>query len=176
MALNARQAAFVRHYAAGADGVRGNASASYAAAGYSARGHVAEVNANRLLRNAAVKAAVKRAHAAAEKAATQTLADWKDLAVDAQRRVVTIAHGRLPDPETAAPGIAIVDRETSAVGKLLLDANLEIIERGYPKKLQVEHSGEIKGGVLAVPIPVAQQDWDAMAKAQQEKLGHVTAG
>lgn len=166
-ALNARQAEFVRHYTAGADGVRGNATQAYRAAGYTSR--AAEVEAAKLVRNPKVRAAIAVAHAAAEGGAARKLKDWKDLAVDAQQRTESLAAGFLPDPANGGREARICDRDTAAVGKLLLQANLALIERGYPQKLQLEHSGRIDGR-LAVTVIYEDKKTDdsgAMAEAAE---------
>src|SRR5215470_14782273 len=76
--LNPRQRAFVQHYIAGADGVRGNATAAYRAAGYTPRTDtVAAITASQLLRNPKVAAAIRRYHAQADAAAIAKLRDWK---------------------------------------------------------------------------------------------------
>jgi phage terminase small subunit len=67
VALNDRQAAFVREY------LRcGNATEAYQRAGYKASGHAAEVNASRLLRNAEVFQAVEAARARIEEESVVT--------------------------------------------------------------------------------------------------------
>ena len=40
----------------------------------------------------------------------------------------------------------------------------------YTDKRKVEHSGEVKGGVLAVPIAVSADDWGQAARQQQSAL------
>lgn len=138
--LNARQREFVRHFTAGADGVRGNATQAFIAAGYSPKG--ADAMGPRLLGNARVAAAIAEVHAAAESAATNKLRDWKDMAPAAQDRLERIAHGYLPATGTDGEiPIVTLGRDGAAVAKVILDANKELIERAYPKKLEVEHSG-----------------------------------
>lgn len=151
--LNARQAAFVRHYTAGADGVRGNLTQSYIAAGYMARGNVAETAAARLFRNVRVRAAIDAAHAKAEAAAGRKLRDWKELAGDAQVRLATLAAGQIPDPTTPALGRTLIgDRDDAAAANVILAANREILERAEPKKLQVQI--EDPAGALAALLGV----------------------
>lgn len=151
----------------------GNATAAAGRAGYRRNRSLAR----NLVATPAIRAAIDAAHAEVECEAKATLRDWKVLAPTAQAQVEHIMLGRLPPvgtvPET--PIIAL-GRDGATVAKVILDAAREVLERAYPKKLQVEHSGEVRGGVLAVPLPIAQQDWDAMARAQQEKLGRVVAG
>lgn len=143
--LNARQLAFVRHYTAGAEGVRANAKQAYIAAGYSA--HTAESMGPRLLRNAQVAAAVAEAHQRAEKAAIRKLIDWKELAAEAQARLLAIARGRLPDPDDPDTGDALESRTDAEIAKVVQGAIEEILERAYPRKLQLDVSDP--KGVLA---------------------------
>jgi len=172
--LNARQQAFVRHYTAGEDGVRGNLTQSYIAAGYTARGNVAETAAARLFRNVRVRDAIDAAHAKAEEAAAARLRDWKELAPGAQSRLLEIAEGRIPgsvakpprrgrglqamviegapDTETGQGPARIGDRDDAAAAKVILDANLEILERAQPKKLQI--AVEDPAGALAALLGV----------------------
>ena len=135
-ALNARQAAFVRHYTAGVDGVRGNATASYVAAGYSTQ-H-AHVAGPRLLANVRVRAAIEAAHARAERAAARRLRDWKALAPEAQTRLETLARGLIPDGEDPERGRAMGDRDDAAVANVVFGALREILERAQPKKLALD--------------------------------------
>ena len=149
--LNARQAAFVRHYVAGADGVRGNASRSFIAAGYSPKG--ANKMAARMMANAGIKAAIDAAHAKAEAEAGRKLRDWKELAGDAQVRLATLAAGQIPDPATPAHGRTLIgDRDDAAAANVILAANREILERAEPKKLQVQI--EDPAGALAALLGV----------------------
>lgn len=134
-ALNQRQREFVRLYCAGPDGVRGIAAKAYAVAGYRSRDP--EFNGPRLLRRPHVAAAVIAAHEAAAAEAKGTLRCWKELCIAAQARVVAIARGVIPsadDPIGNAGGTRITNRDTAAAAKVILDAALEILDRGYPKK------------------------------------------
>lgn len=158
--LNARQREFVRHFTAGNDGVRGNQTRAYVAAGYSPKG--AHKLAARLMANDGVQNAVAEAHRKAEEAAAERLRDWKELAPAAQQRLVDIAEGKVPGgiaqpprrrgqsmadylAELAAaeaagaekPPARIADRDDAAAAKVILDANMEILERAEPKKLRV---------------------------------------
>lgn len=151
--LNTRQAAFVRHYVAGVDGVRGDLTQAYIAAGYSARGHVAEAASARLLRHVGVQAAIAAAHAAADRVAVRRLRDWKELAAEAQERLVTLARGEIPEPAAGDRGRVIMgDRDDAAVAKVIADVNREIIERAEPKKLMI--GLDDPAGVLATLLGV----------------------
>lgn len=134
--LNARQREFVRHYVSGADGVRGNATQSAIAAGYAAK-H-AHVNGPALMANHNIKAAVIEAHRRADAAAIARLRDWKTLAPEAQDRLLALARGKIPVNVDPAAGNPMHDRDDAAVAAIIRDANMEILERAYPKKLRIE--------------------------------------
>lgn len=194
VALNAKQQRFVEEYL-----VDLNQTQAAIRCGYSPR--TAKQQGSRLLTNADVQAAITAAQARRSErteveqdrvlqelarigfASLKGLMNWDGQAVRFK------PSDELTDDEAAA--IAAVESETTTYTdqegntetkvklKLKLwDKNTALTNLGRHLgmfKDKVEHSGEVKGGVLAVPLPLAQQDWDAMAKAQQDRLGHVAA-
>lgn len=183
--LNARQREAVRLWLVGPDGVRGNKTQAYIAAGYQARGNSAETAAARMFRNVQVLEAIAEFHEPKDAETKTKLRDWKAEAVPAQERLVAISRGEIPgawykpkrrrgrvlgvpqvdelgeDGEPEDQPARIADRDDAAAAKVILDANLEIIERAYPKKLQigVEDPAGVLAGLLGVkPESVPPED------------------
>jgi hypothetical protein len=91
--LTTRQQAFIRHYLAGADGVRGNAKKAAIAAGFARRS--AEVTGSRMLRKAKVAAAIKSLQEKADASVVRRLRDWQELAVGAQETMEQVRAGKI---------------------------------------------------------------------------------
>jgi len=137
--LNPRYRAFAAAFVSGPPGVRGNGTAAYKLAGFSPRTDAAAgAAAARLLATVSVQQEVARLHAVAEATTIRQLQDWKGLAPDAQRRIQLVAMGYLSDPETPGGRRLIRSRDDVAVARVLLEANLAIVERAYPAKLSLD--------------------------------------
>lgn len=141
--LNPREVSFCENYVTGKAGVKGNAGASYQAAGYSAsKKDTAYSSGCRLLQRPEIKEHIYRIQLEASKEAISKLRSWQELAADAQEQLISIAHGwfiskyDVLGKEHKEP-IMIQDRDTSAAASVVLKATLEIIERAFPKNLQV---------------------------------------
>lgn len=94
-ALNPRRHAFVHHYTAGAEGVRGNGRESARAAGFTGADGSLDVTASRLLRDAKVAAAIRKLHSKADQKVVERLVDWK-LEVPACRdTLVSVRDGKV---------------------------------------------------------------------------------
>jgi hypothetical protein len=126
------QAEFVRQYTAGVEGVRGNQSAAYKAAGGKATSPaVMAVVASQTLNNPKVFAAIQALHAQADAVILAQLISWKVAGVQAQKRLIALGNGVLPDDR------AMVNRDDVAVGQVVLGAVKELLERAWPKKLRI---------------------------------------
>lgn len=137
--LTARQREFIRQYVAGDDGVRGNATASYKAAGYDCTDASARVSAHHLLKKPEVVEEIRAAHRRAQAEAMGRLIEWKELAPEAQQRLVTLARGRLPNDDDPTGGEKLEDGSQASVARVIESACNEILERAYPKKLRIEN-------------------------------------
>jgi len=134
--LNARQRQFVRLYAVGPPGVKGNATAAYRGAGYRPKtDRVAQVCAAQILTNPMVQQALAHLHREADAQAIAQLKDWRTLAPPAQDRMVLLALGYLPDPLDMRQHRPLRSHTDVAIARLQLDACREIIERAYPSRL-----------------------------------------
>lgn len=49
----------------------------------------------------------------------------------------------------------------------------EMTRLGRTEKQAVEHSGEIKSGVMEVPVPLEPTQWDEIARTQQGTVGFI---
>jgi len=137
--LTARQAAFVRHYVAGDDGVRGNAAQAAIAAGFS-KGS-AHVRGHRLLNRPAVAIEIAGWRAEAEEAAGIRLIGWMELAPEAQRWLIRImrglVHHKAAEPMRRAAALVLeralgkVTREVHHTGLLTIDQLLDATEEPY---------------------------------------------
>lgn len=139
--LNPRQQTFVRLYVSGPPGVCGNGAAAYVAAGYQAKTpQQAAVCACKLLTKTKIAQEIHRLNREADALVILQIRDWKVLAPQAQQRIQRLACGLFParqerDGEAAGDPLPLTTREDAAVAHVILAANLEILERAYPKKL-----------------------------------------
>jgi hypothetical protein len=95
-------------------------------------------------------------HAQADAAAIAKLRDWKILAEPAQRRLECLARGLFPartETETEEP-TPITSRNDAAVAQVMLSANVEILERAYPKKFVVDISDPRAELAALIGVPV----------------------
>lgn len=115
--LNERHRAFVRHYVAGADGVRGSAGAAYSAAGWSTLRATADARGCNLLKDPLIVAEIERLTAKAEDKAVAKMVPWMELAPVAQQTLADAMTGVIPSKE-AIPRITAADKVLDrAMGK-----------------------------------------------------------
>jgi phage terminase small subunit len=146
VALNDRQAAFVREY------VRcGNAAEAYRAAGYKAQGHAAEVNASRLLRNAEVFGAVEKARAQVEQEGIVTRREvFEGLKREALGQPGSRAVDRIAAWEVLARLLGIQKRAELKAEAELIEAEAEAEEAAVGRRARPQ--GEL-ATAASIPLP-----------------------
>lgn len=140
--LNPRQRRFIENYTVGPEGVRGNATASYYASGYNPRNNAsARAAAAQLLANINVAAEIERIYRERDNDIIAQMEDWKLHAPRAQRRILALAIGLLPQGTMNAGGeiTGIITRRVDTahdrhLARMLADVNFKIIERAYPPR------------------------------------------
>ena len=155
--LNPRYRDFAQAYVLGGPGVRGNACAAYKAAGFKPKNdHVARAAGQRLLTFVTIQQEIARLYFEQDAQRTTGLQEWRTLAPDAQRRVLLIAMGMVPDPDAARRARPIRDREDAACARVILDANLAILERAYPAKIyhsvELHNPDAVLASILGIPL------------------------
>lgn len=148
--LNERQRRFIQNYTVGPEGVRGDATASYYASGYNPRNNAsARAAAAQLLTNINVSAEIHRIYRERDAEIMAQMEDWKLHAPRAQRRLLALAVGLLPqgsmNPNGEITGITtrrIENGHDRSLARLLYDINLKIVDRAYPPRVydDLEHT------------------------------------
>jgi hypothetical protein len=136
--------------------IRYNATAAYiAVSGACTRPEVAKAAASRVLTKPHVLAAITVLQAQTDAAVFTRLVDWKTAAAEAQPYLLNLVRGVLPD------GRRMIDRDTAAVGQVVLGALKEIMDRGFPKKLCLHiDPREALAKLLGVPRESLPEHWD----------------
>lgn len=137
--LHPRQLAFIDHYIAGKDGVRGLAGASWEAAGYTSRGNAAMCDGTRALRNPVIAAEIARLRAKAEERVIRKMVPWIEMAPEAQDVLIDVMRGVIPSAEAkhrlAAARDAIDRAEGKPISKVQVAGDLGLTG---PQRLVVE--------------------------------------
>jgi hypothetical protein len=129
--LTQLQRSFVQHFVASDDPqVRYNGMRAYQAAGGQCTTYGAvKAAASWMLAKPHVLTAITVLQAQTDAEVFTRLVDWRVAACEAQPYLLNLTRGILPD------GRSMVDRDTAAVGMVVLSALKEVMDRGFPKKL-----------------------------------------
>ena len=136
--LNPRQKMFIQLYTTGPEGIRGNGTAAYKSAGYQPRNaRAAEAAASRLLSNVIVQKVLQRFYRERDAQIINQLEDWRLHAPRAQRRILALAIGLLPqgDVNGSVTTRRIENNFDLRLAQLMADQNQFIIERAYPHRI-----------------------------------------